>query len=162
MTAHQQEARWLIAPRRYLSREDSVSFPTSQRSLCDGLGFSNSKIHLRYRILTFNPLAIPFGFKQLVYLLLASTKTPMPKWEPDFSRQRTSCGFHLSPSRHSRKFLLEWFVRRMASAAAWGLVSAHRPCPCSPLHYKQPVLHLGYSAVVKSYMKKKKRKDDIV
>lgn len=39
-----------------------------------GLNFTNSKIHLRYGILKFNPFAIHFSFEQLVYLLPAKHK----------------------------------------------------------------------------------------
>lgn len=130
MIVHQQEARWLIGPRRYLSWEDSACFLLSQRILCDGLSSPNSKIHLRYRILTFNPLAIRFGFKQIVYLPPASTKRHAKMgtrflysvnfmWFPHFSWRRF-------PGRHSsKKFLLEWFVRKTGSGAFCGTFSTY-------------------------------------
>lgn len=140
-------------------RGDSASFPPSQRSLCDGLGFSNSKIHLRYRILTFNPPAIPFGFKQRVYLLLASTKRQCR------NGNQISLG---SALRVASTFLLADIRENSSWSGLWGGWHLQRPGARSqdtrppPLRYTQPVPHLGYSAVAKSFMKEKKRKNGIM
>lgn len=128
---HQQEAKWLIhsaeIPKAVKTRHISSLL---KGPYVMGLNFTNSKMHLWYEIFKFNPFAIPFSFKQLVYLLPASTQRGAEMetrllyavkfmWFPHFSWQPF-------PSRRSsKKFHLEWFVRTVTCAAFCRPFSAH-------------------------------------